>query len=418
MSLEFVDRARPHSKRTALSDRAGEYTYSQLETASARAAATLMEGRDDLAAARVAFMVEPSFDYVRLLWGIWRAGGVAVPLCLSHPGPELAHVLDDSRPIATIAGPGYEELLRTLAVERGIPCLAIGELDRRSNALPDIPPERPALMLYTSGTTGRPKGVVVTHRNLVAQITSLIDAWGWDSDDRILQTLPLHHIHGIVNVVSCALWAGARCEMLAPFDAGLTWARLASREVTLYKAVPTIYHRLFRAWEEADPEQQQCWSEGCRRLRLMVSGSAALPVTVLKRWRQITGHTLLERYGMTEIGMALSNPLVGERLPGQVGTVLPGVEARLVDENDQAVADGTVGQIQIRGDGVFSEYWNRPEATAAAFTPDRWFRTGDVGIRHDRVYRFWAGTRSTSSRLAGKRCRLLRSRRSSSITRT
>jgi malonyl-CoA/methylmalonyl-CoA synthetase len=387
LNVEIVERAAWGGSHPAIVDRTGQHSYGDLVAASARAAAGLLADRGDLAGQRVAFMVEPSFDYVRIQWGIWRAGGLAVPLCLTHPPAELAYVLDDSRPAVVVAGPQYEDVLRPLAAERDIRYLSSPEVEAEPGVLPEVDEGRRALMLYTSGTTGRPKGVVTTHHNLAAQISSLIEAWGWSPDDRILLTLPLHHVHGIVNVVSSALWAGAVCEMLPAFDAEATWERLSSGDHTLYMAVPTIYHRLIGAWDNADSERRRRWSEGCRRLRLMVSGSAALPVPILERWRQISGHTLLERYGMTEIGMGLSNPLVGERLPGRVGRPLPGVEVRLVDEEERVVADGSVGQIQVRGDTVFLEYWDRPEATAAAFADGRWFRTGDVAIRQEGIYR-------------------------------
>src|SRR5439155_13500602 len=180
-------------------------------------------------------------------------------------------------------------------------------------------------------TTGKPKGVVTTHGNVTAQIAALVEAWAWTESDRILHVLPLHHVHGIINGLSCALWAGAGCEFLS-FDPAAVWDRLSSGEITLFMAVPTIYGRLIAAWEEAPAGRQRRWSAGARGLRLMVSGSAALPVPTLTRWRQITGHTLLERYGMTEIGMGLSNPLVGERRAGTVGRPLPGVDGPRLDE--------------------------------------------------------------------------------------
>src|SRR2546429_2441016 len=197
--------------------------------------------------------------------------------------------------------------------------------------LPGVAAGRRAMIVYTSGTTGKPKGVVTTHANIVAQVTSLVTAWEWRADDWILLVLPLHHVHGIINVLTCALWAGARCEMLAKFDAEQVWGRIAAGELTLFMAVPTIYGKLITAWEAATPDRRRVWSAGCAppRMRLMVSGSAALPVARLERWRDISGHVLLERYGMTEIGMALSNPLPGGRRPGFVGTPLPGVGVRL-----------------------------------------------------------------------------------------
>jgi malonyl-CoA/methylmalonyl-CoA synthetase len=242
-------------------------------------------------------------------------------------------------------------------------------------------------MLYTSGTTGRPKGVVISHANVQAQVESLSEAWGWSPNDRILLHLPLHHIHGIANVLTSALWNGAACEIMPKFDPAAVWSRIATGDFTLYMAVPTVYRRLIEAWSAADGPTQEEWSAGARACRLMVSGSAALPVPTLERWREMTGQTLLERYGMTEIGMALSNPLVGERKPGFVGTPLPGVDARLVDEDEQPVSSGISGQIQVRGPTVFTEYWRRPEETASAFTTEGWFRTGDQAIVEDGAFR-------------------------------
>jgi malonyl-CoA/methylmalonyl-CoA synthetase len=216
---------------------------------------------------------------------------------------------------------------------------------------------------------------VTTHAQLRAQIDSLLTAWEWTANDRALLVLPLHHVHGIVNVLGSALAAGAVCEILPQFETEPAWQRLASGEITVFSAVPTIYHRLIAAWDAAPPATQRRWSEGSRQARLMMSGSAALPVRTLERWRAITGHTLLERYGMTETGMILSNPLHGERRPGAVGAPLPGVEVRLADS-----------EVEVRGPGIFSEYWGRPAETRAAFR-DGWFRTGDVAVHEADGYR-------------------------------
>jgi malonyl-CoA/methylmalonyl-CoA synthetase len=246
-------------------------------------------------------------------------------------------------------------------------------------------------MLFTSGTTGKAKGVVHTHANISAQVRTLVSAWEWSAYDRTQLVLPLHHVHGLINVVCCALWSGARCEMSPRFDAELTWQRLASRQLTVFMAVPTVYHRLITSWDNALPDEQQVRSNGARQLRLMVSGSAALPVQTLARWRDITSHTLLERYGMTEIGMALSNPLHGERRPGTVGAPLPGVRVRLVDEQGSEVALGTPGEVEVRGETVFLEYWRNAQATREAFR-DGWFRTGDVAVIENGYYRILGRT--------------------------
>ncbi|HEY6209517.1 MAG TPA: acyl-CoA synthetase [Gemmatimonadales bacterium] len=384
----LVARAYGHAERTAITAAEGTFIYRDLLDASARVAACLLGPRDDLCEARVAFLASPGFEYVATQWGIWRAGGVAVPLATSHPPPELEYVIRDADAAVVVADAGLTPRLDAVPAAPAVRRLRTAEAlaaEPRSS-LPDVPDDRRAMILYTSGTTGKPKGVVTTHGRLRAQVTSLVTAWEWSADDRILLVLPLHHVHGIVNVLTCALWSGARCDILGQFDALETWARIGRGELTLFMAVPTIYHRLIAAWEAAPPDRRREWSAGCGRMRLMVSGSAALPVRTLERWREISGHTLLERYGMTEIGMALSNPLRGERRPGFVGTPLPGVEVRLVDERGAPVVAGTPGELQVRGPSVFLEYWRRPDATAAAFQ-DGWFRTGDVAALERGSYR-------------------------------
>lgn len=385
--IPLIGRARVHAERTAIVDRAGTFSYGDLLGASERVADALLDGMLDLAEARVAFLVPPGFPYVATQWGIWRAGGIAVPLAVSHPPAELEYVIADADAAVVVAGGALTDVARPIAKRRGRRFVTYDELLRgRTPALPSLEPTRCAMMVYTSGTTARPKGVVTTHANVEAQVTSLVEAWGWTADDRIVLTLPLHHVHGIVNVLTCALWSGAACEMLPEFDADAVWRRLGSGDLTLFMAVPTIYRRLIAAWERSSEAQRRTWSDGARRLRLMVSGSAALPVSTLERWREITGHVLLERYGMTEIGMALSNPLQGERRPGFVGTPLPGVHVRLVDDDGRDVPSATPGKIEVRGPNVFLEYWRRPDATVEAFR-DGWFRTGDVAVVEDGHYR-------------------------------
>jgi malonyl-CoA/methylmalonyl-CoA synthetase len=389
MTLPLFERALAHASRLAVVAPEGVFTYADLLRTSGAAATRLLVGRDDLGEARVCFLVPPGWDYVAVQWGIWRAGGVAVPLATSHPPAELAYVLDDADPEVVVAHPSLLERVAAVAAERRLTVLQTPALvrDGAVGSLPDLAGARRAMMLYTSGTTGRPKGVVTTHANNEAQVRSLVEAWGWTPSDHILLTLPLHHVHGIVNVLTCALWSGAVCQILPRFEPAETWERIARGDLTLYMAVPTLYGRLIGAWEAADAATRARWSEGARGLRLMVSGSAALPVPTLERWEEITGQRLLERYGMTEIGMGISNPLHGERRAGHVGHALPGVEVRLVAEAGAPVAPGESGLIEVRGPGVFGEYWRRPEATGEAFTSDGWFRTGDRAVLADGYYR-------------------------------
>jgi len=389
LSLELVSRAESFGADLAIIAPGGVFTYDDLIGASGAAATRLLAGRDDLEGERVCYLVPPGWAYVATQWAVWRAGGFGVPLATSHPAAELAHVLDDARPEAIVVHPTLTERISDLADERRLPLLETPALVRPGpmGALPDVDERRPSLMLYTSGTTGRPKGVVLSHANIRAQVESLTSAWGWSSSDHILLHLPLHHVHGIVNILTSALWNGATCEILPRFRPVDVWERLVRGDATLYMAVPTVYRRLIDAWDEAPPAVRRDWSAGAAACRLMVSGSAALPVPTLERWKRITGHTLLERYGMTEIGMGLSNPLDGHRRPGFVGTPLPGMDVRLVDEEERTVPAGEAGEIQVRGPAVFSEYWRRPEETERAFTADGWFRTGDRAVVEEGAYR-------------------------------
>ena len=390
--VPLIAQAERHGGRIAVADAQGTFTYNDLLDASSCVATELLAGHEDLREQRVAFLLAPGLPWVAVQWGIWRAGGVAVPLPLNSTRSEMEYFIDDTKASTLVFDAQAEPLLAPIAAVRGIRGLSCDQvLACQPAELPDIANERRAMILYTSGTTSRPKGVVTTHANITAQIMCLIEAWEWSADDHILLCLPLHHVHGIVNVVSCALWSSATCEMLPRFDANAVWERIAGGSVTLFMAVPTVYVKLIAAWDAAPPERRATLSEACTKLRLMVSGSAALPVSTLERWKEISGHTLLERYGMTEIGMALSNPLRGERVPGSVGTPLPSVEVQLVGEDGQPVAPGTPGEIEVRGPSVFAEYWGKPDAMRDAFR-DGWFRTGDTAVVENGVYRILGRT--------------------------
>src|SRR3954471_1330813 len=221
----IVDRASSFLSALAIVDETGEHTYGELLEASARVAAGLLEWRDDLPGARGCFHIPPGVIHVAVQWGIWRAGAIAVPLALSHPVPELEYTIGDADPEIIIAmGPG-EDTCRAIAERRGDRFVEASELVVAwpPTVLPHIPADRAALMVYTSGTTGKPRGVITTHANITAQVESLVEAWDWTKDDRIILVLPLHHVHGIINVVACALWSGATCEIQPSFDADATW---------------------------------------------------------------------------------------------------------------------------------------------------------------------------------------------------
>jgi malonyl-CoA/methylmalonyl-CoA synthetase len=393
----LVARARAHGDLVALVDRAGSCSYAELVAGAERLAAAMLAGGRDLGEARVLLLAPPTHAYVVGQWATWIAGGVAVPLTPAQPPSEWQYMAEDSRASLAIVSPEFSDAFAPVARALGLRVLApvapqdpFADDDVSHPAHADWPAlsaDRRALMLYTSGTTSRPKGVVLTHGNVDAEITCLLDAWGWSAADCILHVLPLNHTHGVINVLGCALWSGAVCEMAPSFEPSAVWRRLSSGDITVFMAVPTIYRRLVAAWHDASPDDQRRWAIGAAGIRLFVSGSAALPASVLDEWRTLTGHTLLERYGMTEIGMALSNPLDGERRPGSVGAPLPGVEVRLLNDDGQDVGEGEAGELHVRGPGVFLEYWGRPEATEASFRAGRWFRTGDVAVVERGRYR-------------------------------
>lgn len=389
--LQFFEQAKKHLTNDAIIHDGVIYKYEQLLTTTQEFSGILLNASSDLNEARVAFMVQPGFYYVATLWAIWLAGGVAVPLCVTHPLPSLEYVLDDTQASILVISKEFKELLAPYLQKANIRVIVIEDLNDQAIAypisLPQIEKQRNALILYTSGTTNKPKGVVTTHKNIEAQISTLINAWEWSSNDRISCVLPLHHVHGIINVVGCSLWAGATCYFTSGFSPELIFNLIGQDKLNVFMAVPTIYYKLIAYFETLAIDDQNSLRECMKKFRLMVCGSAALPVTVMDKWAQISGHKLLERYGMTELGMAISNPYHGNRKAGYVGIPLPGVQIKLADENFIQVQDQMPGEILVKGDHVFKEYWQRPEATQATFTNDGWFKTGDIAVIENGYYR-------------------------------
>lgn len=392
-----------HPKKIILSDGNGEYTASQIYNATQYLLAEEFHGQT-FSGKRIAVLCNPGISYVSAMLAGWMSGAMMVPMCITHPQSELQHVLDDAQPSLIIADAELKQLLPPTKIRIITPDFqsAIKEFTPANYTTPLESDS--ALMLYTSGTTGKPKGVVHNHASLTAQITCLIDAWKWSEADRILHFLPLHHTHGIVNKWLCALWSGARCDMMQKFEAAEVLKHIAAKQYTVFMAVPTVYVKMIEVLNSASSSlgttksplmkgiEASTRSDTFTNFRLMVSGSAALPVSVFQKWKELTGHTLLERYGMTETGMVLSNPLDGERKVGSVGQVLPGMQVRLVNESGEVVTEE--GELQVKGKNLFSEYWNRAEETKKSFTRDGWFKTGDL-VRFTEGYYYIVGRLST-----------------------
>lgn len=347
---------------------------------------------------RVAFLAPAGYDYVVTQWAIWAAGAVAVPMCTSHPLKELQYTISDSAPSLILLHPTFQKFEAGLQEQAGssVPLMTLAPLSQNSRNFPFLPKftnafplSRRALMIYTSGTTSRPKGCISTHETVHFQAKSLVEAWKYSRSDHLIHVLPLHHIHGIVNGLTATLLAGGTVEMYTKFDAATVWSRWAEKgSSTMFMAVPTVYSRLIDYFDTniRGTSTEQSARDGVNALRLVVSGSAALPVSAKRKFREISGHELLERYGMTEIGMGLSCGLeVERRIDGSVGWPLPGVQVRLTEEKNGTVITSSgadeSGMIEIRGPNLFREYFRRPDATLETFTADGWFKTGDVARR-------------------------------------
>ncbi|EEQ29725.1 long-chain-fatty-acid-CoA ligase [Microsporum canis CBS 113480] len=350
----------------------------------------------DLEERRVAFLVPAGYDYVVCQWAVWAAGGVCVPLCTSHPPKELLYTISDSDPSLVVLHTSFQHLKPSLLdnpSDASFMELSPVTESRGCTSIPNLHPafdlSRRALMIYTSGTTANPKGCVTTHKTITFQATSLIQAWKYSQSDHLIHVLPLHHIHGIINGLTATLLSGGIVEMYAKFDPRVVWDRWSNPgSSTMFMAVPTVYSRLVDYFDAniRSTDTEAAARSGAGALRLVVSGSAALPTPIRTKFLEISGQTLLERYGMTEIGMGLSCGLdVSRRIEGSVGWPLPGVQVRLTHRETgipiPASSCDEDGMIEIKGDNVFLEYWRRPDATASEFTSDGWFKTGDVARR-------------------------------------
>ncbi|KAL8118652.1 hypothetical protein AgCh_016246 [Apium graveolens] len=392
MALDVTDTASDHSKlmdvfkavskqghtsgdRVAIRADKKSYTYFQLESSACKISQLLftsygktVDGTAHLGGARVGIVAKPSAEFVAGVLATWFSGGVAVPLALSYPEAELLHVMNDSDISMVLSTEDHQELMKNIADKKAahfslIPSVPscqttgddtsqVGEIDASANSQKiensdKIKAEDPAMILYTSGTTGKPKGVVHTHKSILAQV----------------EFMPKFSVRGI--------WQ--RWRESYPKDGTTT-----NDAITVFTGVPTMYSRLIQGYENMDQESKVACASAARQLRLMMSGSSALPLPVMQQWETITGHRLLERYGMTEFVMGISNPLKGLRKGGTVGNPLPGVQTKILGEDDDAGNPTGVGELCIKSPSLFKEYWNLPEVTRSSFTDDHFFKTGDA----------------------------------------
>jgi len=362
-----------------------EYNYAEFVDRIRRLATVLQDGgvcQGD----RVGYLGVNHPAFLETLLAATTLGAVFVPLNFRLTGPELEFIINDAGVHTLIADdmlrPVIEPVREALCVRRylGAESAADGWEDYQgllTNAGPypghiAAAPHDTAVIMYTSGTTGRPKGAMLTHGGLTANTEALHEAWRWSEGDVLLHVLPMFHVHGLFVALHGALRAGATTVALRRFEAADVWRHLEADRATLFMGVPTMYHRLVEAFPRPPPDLSS--------VRLFVSGSAPLRDDTARRFAELTGHSILQRYGMTEVGMATSQRLDGPRREGTVGVALPGVKVRVVHRETGAVlGPGEIGEVHVRGPSVFAGYWGREAATREVFTDDGWLRSGDLG---------------------------------------
>ena len=348
-------------------------TFGEVDARADRMAGAL-EARGVSAGDRVAIQLANSLAFIDLFLACVRLGAVAVPINILYRERELAHIVSDAEPRVIVVSDGTAAFFPT-----GAPLVNIDVLSREADAAPagprrrDIDGDAPLAIVYTSGTTGRAKGSVLSHNNFLTNTVNVVTCWRITAADRYLAVLPLFHVHGLANGLCGWLASGCRLRLVERFEHQRAAEWLEMFQPTLFFGVPTIYVRLLEIAEAASRRIGA-------RARLFVSGSAPLPASVFDAFQARFGHAILERYGMSETLMLISNPYEGDRRAGTVGKPWPGVSVRLLGPEGQSVTDGQVGQLQVRGSNVFCEYWRAPQATAAAFE-DGWFKTGDLAER-------------------------------------
>ncbi|XP_050942719.1 probable CoA ligase CCL8 isoform X2 [Cucumis melo] len=392
--MEVVKSAAKHGAtcRESVAIRANQKSHSYIQLISSAlkisdllTSSDLRTGHGHLGGAKIGIVAKPSAEFLAGVLGTWFSGGVAVPLALSYPEAELLHVLNDSEVSMILSTEDHVEFMqsvaaKTVAIVSLIPPVPhiysernshdqstnievnAADADRVFQGTVENLSDDPALIIYTSGTTGKPKGVVHTHKSITSQVQTLSNAWEYTSADQFLHCLPLHHVHGMFNGLLAPIYAGSTVEFMPKFSVSGIWKRWresypsksskSDDAITVFTGVPTMYARLLQGYEAMDSELQLASASAARQLRLMMCGSSALPPPIMKQWREVTGHELLERYGMTE--------------------------AKIVADDGSTTGSSLEGELCIRSPSMFKEYWKLPKVTKESFIDGGFFKTGDA----------------------------------------
>jgi malonyl-CoA/methylmalonyl-CoA synthetase len=370
--LSFLGR---RADAVALEFEGQEFTFRQLDERSNRLAHVLVNAHFQ-AGDRLCVYLANCVEMIDLYLACLKTGVIFVPINILYRDREISHILNDAKPKAVVSDEPIataDILLWTLETLKT-------ESEKQQSSRPSVHlnGDAPAGIIYTSGTTGTSKGAVLTHHNFAVNALNLLTCWQITAEDRFLLGLPLFHVHGLGNGLHCWLISGCRMRLVKRFEHQKAQETLLNFRPTLFFGVPTMYVRMLEMKPAAAAEIGGF-------MRLFVSGSAPLPAHVLEQFRKLFGHTILERYGMSETLMNISNPYIGERRPGTVGLPLPGISVRLLDRSFKPVAEGETGELYLRGPNLFAGYWQREEASRASFV-DGYFKTGDLATRSSDGY--------------------------------
>ncbi|CAG9313250.1 unnamed protein product [Blepharisma stoltei] len=394
--MELIIRAANFSAKNAVFCRQRTFTYGDLLAHAELVRNKLLSLSAYMKGKRVVVLTPHSYEYLPCQWGIWKAGGVVVPINIKQPPLEWKHIIEDCRPTFILCHGSLLSRLETVIEKNGVKIIPVGDFQTLEEKIEikdvNMDNETDAMILYTAGITGKPKGAVHTHRSLTFQVKTLSNNWGWNENDNCIELMPLYHYHGVSSLLS-ALWAGASVTFHYNFDVWNLWQDIKKEtNLTVLSAPTSVYTKLLYNWNYMYKTDKQEIIDSCRRFRLMITGSCGMPETMSNYWEEATKHALINQYGTAETGMVLSNLANETQTPGCVGKPLTQIETEIYRN-----------ELKVKTPGMFKEYFNNPESTKQAFDNDGWFKTGDLAEIDPRLgnYRITGKLNSDAIRFSG-----------------